>query len=64
MDYITLFINYPFIFSKCFILDRVLVDPEPVPGIMGMMWEYSLNELPVPGRAPCTRSFTNTVNLA
>lgn len=52
------------IFSKCVILVRVRVDPEPFPGIPGMSQEYSMNGVgihhgtPLNHRATCTHAFT------
>lgn len=41
-----------------FILVRIVVDPEPVLEILGMRWEYNLDEMQVYNRAPSTHSFT------
>lgn len=32
-----------FIFNNCFILFRVMVEMEPVPGILGVRWKYNLD---------------------
>lgn len=39
---IHLFIHSYFIFSKYFILVRVMVDPGPITGTLGVRWEYPL----------------------
>lgn len=39
----------------CFILVRVTVDPEPIPGIFGVRWEYTLDVISVHYKAPCLK---------
>lgn len=34
------------------------MDLEPIPGTVGMSWEYNLDETPIQGREPCAHIFT------
>lgn len=38
---------YLIIFIKLFILVRITVDPELIPGTLGAWWEYTLDRRPV-----------------
>lgn len=43
---------------------RVMVDPEPIPGTLGVRREYILDGTPVYRRAACTHIFSHTFILA
>lgn len=46
------------IFSHHFISVKVVVNPESIPGALGVKWEYSIDWTPGSHRAPCTHIFT------
>lgn len=62
------YLNRFLTFSNRFILIRVTMDPEPIPGTLGVSQEYTLDEMPVHYRAPqhthtLTHSFIHSFTL-
>lgn len=51
------FVNYIFL-SNYFILVRVMMDPEPIPGMLGRRMDYNLDGIPVNYIAQYMHTFT------
>lgn len=61
--FIPSFIHSSLVLLKCFILARVIIDPEPIQGTLGMRWEYTLGGIPGNQRAACSGNLAQLMHL-